>query len=172
MGIAADQQDIAVEKSLLETGLGAAPAVDDGSVPVIDISVGTNEEISQKLWDAATNVGFFTVVGHGIDSSIVDGAFRASADFFAQPIDIKNKQSPFAAHLNAGYEWKSQVRPSTGLADQKESLQITARSGSMDGRWPNENLRTKTMALLEAAHALAGRILSLLESKVCFDIMF
>lgn len=158
----ADQEDILVEKSLLMSGLGSAPAVDNGTVPIIDIS-GPRAEVADKLWHAATNVGFFIVTGHGIPQAIIDDAFDTSKEFFAQPLDAKQAQSPFAAHLNSGYEFMSQVRPSTGLADQKESLQITAREGCMDGRWPNDGLRSKAISLMEAAHSLAGQILDLLE---------
>lgn len=55
------------------------------------------------------------------------------------------------------------VRPSTGVADQKESLQVTARQGVMDGRWPSEDFKEKANALMNAAHELAGKILDLLE---------
>jgi len=54
--------------------------VEDG---VVD---GTAAEVAQKLWEAATQVqvGFFTIVGHGIDSSSIDAAFGASETFFEQ----------------------------------------------------------------------------------------
>ena len=59
----------------------------------------------------------------------------------------------------------SQVRPSKGLADRKEIMQITAREGCMDGRWPNDTFKSTTIALMEAAHHLAGRVLDLLEPR-------
>ncbi len=159
----ADLEDIGVERSLLVTGLGSVRAVDDGSVPIIDLSAGSDEVIAQKLWEAATTVGFFTVTGHGIPQALIDDAFKVSSTFFSQPVDIKKEQSPFEASLNSGYEYMSQVRPSTGLADQKESLQITARQGSMDGRWPDDHFKASVNSLMNAAHALANRILDLLE---------
>eukprot|EP00959_Pyramimonas_sp_CCMP1952_P063104 1318972-Pyramimonas_sp.AAC.1 len=60
-----------------------------------------------------------------------------------------------------------QVRPSTGTADQKESLQITARQGAMEGRWPQEppELRGASERLLDSALAVGRRILSLLEAR-------
>lgn len=161
----ADQEDIGVERSLLETGLGSAPAVDDGTVPIVDFSSGTEEEIAQRLWDAATSVGFFIVTGHGIPQATIDDAFKASSNFFSQSVETKQQQSPFEASLNSGYEFMTQVRPSTRLADQKESLQITAREGSMEGRWPDYDFRAKTLALMEGAHSLASKILDLLEPK-------
>ena len=85
------------------------------------------------MWEAATSVGFFTVTNHGVPEAAIEAAFDASAGFFARPLEDKHEASPFAAQHNAGYEYMSQVRPSTGTADQKESLQVTARGGAMDG---------------------------------------
>jgi tRNA(Arg) A34 adenosine deaminase TadA len=157
------EEDIAMERSLKETGLGSASVKDDNVVPTIDLSAGTDEEIRRKIWEAATQVGFFTVTGHGIDQRIIDDAFAVAADFFAQPVDIKTKQSPLDMSINCGFEHFAQVRPSTGVADQKESLQVTAREGAMEGRWPSDDYKEKTHALMNAANALAGRLLNLLE---------
>jgi hypothetical protein len=65
--------------------------------------------------------------------------------------------------INCGFEYYSQVRPSTGVADQKESLQVTAREGCMDGRWPTQEFQSKATTLLEQAHSLANRILDMLQ---------
>lgn len=154
-------QDIAVEASLKTTGLGSAAVVDDGVVPTIDLR--QKEKAAQKLWDAATQVGFFSVVGHGIPQSVIDDAFGVSEAFFAQSVEAKQQQSPGDMKNNAGFEYFAQVRPSTGVADQKESLQVTARKGVMDGRWPSQDFQSKAEALLQAAHTLAGQILDLLE---------
>lgn len=154
--------DIAVEASLLETGLGSAAVVEDGVVPIIDMSA-EDDVIAQQLWQAANTVGFFSVVHHGIDQSLIDKAFGTATDFFAQPLADKTSQSPLDMSINSGFESFSQVRPSTGVADQKESIQITARTGCMDGRWPNPEFQDVSQSLMEAAHGLANRLLTLLE---------
>lgn len=163
-------QDIAVEASLLTSGLGSAAVFDDGVVPTIDLSgmyidSTHKDKVAEQLWEAATQVGFFSVVGHGIPQSVIDDAFAASADFFAQPLEEKQKQSPGDMKNNAGFEHFAQVRPSTGVADQKESIQITARKGVMDGRWPSPDFRDKAEALMNASNKLAGEILTLLEPR-------
>lgn len=158
-------QDIAVEASLLTSGLASAAVVDDGAVPIIDMSVGTEEELADKLWEAATQVGFFTLVGHGIDQSVIENAFETSFSFFNQSVEEKKNQSPMDMSINCGYEHFAQVRPSTGLADQKESINMTARAGCMDGRWPSPDFKGKTEKLMNAAHALACRLLDLIEPK-------
>jgi isopenicillin N synthase-like dioxygenase len=121
------------------------------------------------MWSAACDVGFFTVVNHGISAGLIDAAFGASACFFSQPQTDKEAQSPFAKELNSGYEFMKQVRPSTGTPDHKESLQITARAGAMDGRWPliPPNFEATVRSFSKASHALGQRILNLLEPKGC-----
>jgi tRNA(Arg) A34 adenosine deaminase TadA len=161
--------DIDLERSLFTSGIGAAAASNDFSVPVIDMSKGTDEEIAEELWNAATTVGFFSVVNHGIPQEDIDQAFHVSKEFFSLSQEEKQLASPFARNLNAGYEFMSQVRPSTGTADQKESLQITAREGVMDDRWPSNpsNFRSTAETLLDKCYALSKRIMNLLESKAC-----
>lgn len=45
------------------------------------------DEIADQLWSAATDIGFFQVIDHGIDLAAVDHAFEMSARFFALPFD-------------------------------------------------------------------------------------
>ncbi|KAL7553829.1 hypothetical protein ACHAWF_017174 [Thalassiosira exigua] len=159
-------QDIENERQAKETGLATA-SVSNGTVPVIDLmSAASDDEIAEMIFTAATEVGFFIVVGTGISQDIVDAAFRESKHFFDLPLSAKEEQSPFERSLNSGYEYKKQVRPATGLADQKESFHITARRGCMDGRWPKDDeFRKHTELFIEAANGLAHRILDYLEQK-------
>ena len=161
---AAALQDIAVEASLQETGLGhAAVVVDDGrGVPIIDLR---DPNAADQLWKAATEIGFFIVTGHDIDPALIDAAFAGSQQFFAQSIEDKQSQSPLDMSVNCGFESFAQIRPSTGVPDQKESLQITARKSCMDGRWPSREFETVAQLLLKAAHALANRLCTILEPR-------
>lgn len=156
--------DIAMEASLKETGLGSAEVVDDGVVPTIDLSLPV-EEVTELLWKAATEVGFFVIVNHGMDLALIEAAFKESESFFQQSLEEKQAQSPVDMSINCGFEYFAQVRPSTGVADQKESLQVTARQGSMTGRWPSESFKKTAEDFLQAANELAGRLLDLLEPK-------
>ena len=127
------------------------------------------KKLREELWNAATTVGFFSVINHGIPQEDIDQAFQVSKEFFSLSQEEKQEASPFARNLNAGYEFMSQVRPSTGTADQKESLQITAREGVMDDRWPcnPSNFRPTAETLLDKCYELSKRIMNLLESKAC-----
>ena len=93
-------------------------------------------QIADELWSAAVDVGFFQIVDHGIDLAAVREAFATSERFFALPESVKSRY-PLQKALNAGWESRAQVRPSTGTPDQKESYQITRPH--MDGLWPSES---------------------------------
>jgi len=88
--------------------------------------------IIAELMDAATNVGFFTLSNHGISAADVDAAFALSREFFSLPDAVKAR-TPLNGK-NAGWEKNTQVRPSTGTADQKESMQL--QFARMEGLWP------------------------------------
>ncbi|KAI1621911.1 oxidoreductase domain-containing protein [Exophiala viscosa] len=91
------------------------------------------DKITAQLVEAAENVGFFCIVDHGISRQEVDDIFAQSARFFSLPDDVK-AHVPFSSAHNAGWEKNSQVRPSTGAADRKESYQMQFGK-NMDGRW-------------------------------------
>ena len=118
-----------------EAGLGAYGEEIEREIPKIDFSDYFNrrEAISDAIWDAATDIGFFQLVNHGIPDTLIDEAFALSAAFFDLPEETKLRL-PLKPGTNAGWEYKAQVRPSTGTPDQKESYQITLPR--MKGLWP------------------------------------
>lgn len=160
--------EVALERSLLASGIGSAATKEGATVPTIDMSL-PDEMVAEQMWKAANEVGFFTVINHGISKQSIDYIFDASKAFFSQSVKEKERQSPFDRSLNSGYEYYSQVRPSTGTTDQKESIQITAREGCMDGRWPSfpNSMRHVASTMSKEAHELACRIMTLLEPKAC-----
>lgn len=110
----------------------------DREVRVISMADFENrfDEIAEQLWSAARDIGFFQVVDHGIDMAEVNNAFAMSKKLFELPQEVK-EQYPLKRGQNAGWEYKSQVRPSSGTADEKESFQYTRPR--MDGLWPSED---------------------------------
>lgn len=102
-------------------------------MPVVDLGNPDEAAVAQALWEAASTVGFFSVVNHGIPLDQIYDTFACSNAFFAQSLEDKEAQSPFKSQLNSGFEHMTQVRPSTGLPDVKESMQITARGEAMVG---------------------------------------
>lgn len=130
-------------------------------------------EIADQLWQAATEVGFFQVANHGIDLARVHEAFAMTERFFALPEAVKARH-PLKKALNAGWESKAQVRPSTGTPDQKESYQITRPH--MDGLWPGEAALAGFQATMLAFEAqcweVGMKVLSCFADKLGFDSDF
>ena len=89
-------------------------------VPVIDL---TSPDAARRVWEAASTSGFFTVTNHGVDPGLIDQAFGASEAFFALGRAVNERQSPRCKTTNSGYDYMQQ-RPATGLADQKEALDV------------------------------------------------
>lgn len=111
------------------------------SVPIIDISPLHNgnkaqrDAVVEQLMKAATEIGFLQVVNHGIPATLIDGMFEQSARFFSLPLETKRKCTHDAGK-NTGFESYSQIRPSTGLPDNKESIQLGFVG--MEGKFPSD----------------------------------
>ena len=69
-----------------DSPLGTAP------LPVIDLSRFTSsgpgrEAFLAELRHAAHDVGFFYVVGHGVDRSVTDALVTSAREFFSLPLE-------------------------------------------------------------------------------------
>jgi len=127
-------------------------------------------EIADQLWDAAVDVGFFQIANHGIPLAKVREAFAMTERFFALPESIKSKY-PLKKALNAGWESRAQVRPSTGTPDQKESYQITRPH--MAGLVPTEEelqgFRETMLAFESHSWQIGMKVLSCFAYKLGFE---
>mmetsp|Transcript_31453 Transcript_31453/g.101039 ORF Transcript_31453/g.101039 Transcript_31453/m.101039 type:complete len:349 (-) Transcript_31453:54-1100(-) len=153
------EEDVALERSLLESGVGGASCTAAAELPLIDLDA---EGAAEAMWSAASSLGFFTV-RHGLR---LEDIFGVAEEFFEYDRETKEALSPYSASLNAGYEYMRQTRPSTGLADVKESIQITTRESSMEGRWPGTKFEAVVRAFASEANELAKKIMASLEGKL------
>ncbi|WP_018653970.1 isopenicillin N synthase family dioxygenase [Actinomadura flavalba] len=154
-----------------EAAMGGAGTETAREIRRIDLTgfAARREEITAQLWDAATEIGFFQVVGHGIDLAAVRAAFAEAERFFALPDEVKARHA-LRPGRNAGWESMTQVRPSTGTPDQKESFQITRPF--MDGLWPDAPFRATLLAFEAACWELAMRLLSCFATRLGLDDAF
>lgn len=124
--------------------------------------------VRDEIWAAATDIGFFQVVDHGIDLGEVRAVFAAAERFFALPDDVKAR---WPKRFNSGWERLMQIRPSVGVPDQKESYQITR--SKMDGLWPTddeiEGFATTMLDFERKCWTLAMDLLSLFAEKLGFE---
>jgi len=139
-------------------------------VPVIDLSdfEVRRPEIAEQLWDAAVNVGFFQLSHHGVPLAKVREAFATSERFFALPQAVK---AQYPLSRNSGWESLAQVRPSTGVPDQKESYQMTRPR--MAGLYPTEaelpGFKSTMLAFEQASWEVGMKVLSCFADKLGFE---
>ncbi|KEF54109.1 uncharacterized protein A1O9_09904 [Exophiala aquamarina CBS 119918] len=131
-------------------------------VPVISLKdfEYRREEITQQLVEAAETAGFLTLVDHGISVDEIKQQFAISKAFFALPHESKGK-TPHDLKTNNGWEYKAQLRPSTGVYDEKESLWLQRNS-----TWPSDedvpHFNSTTRAFMDKCAVISDRIVSCL----------
>lgn len=154
-----------------EATFGGIGGVKEREVPQIDLGDFEHRQadIADQLWDASTRIGFFQLINHGIPQAQIDEAFEYTARFFDLAHEVKAKY-PLEKGTNSGWEYKAQVRPSTGTADNKESYQITLPR--MAKLWPTGNelpgFRAVMLAFERANWALGMKVLSCFAMKLGF----
>jgi isopenicillin N synthase-like dioxygenase len=163
--------DYRLEELRKEARMGTAGSETTArAVPVIDLSdfESRRAEVTGQLWRAAVDVGFFQLRNHGVPVEQVRQAFAMSERFFALPRASKARL-PLAR--NAGWESLAQVRPSTGVPDQKESYQITRPR--MAGLYPDEGelpgFRANMLAFEQASWAVGMQVLSCFADRLGFE---
>lgn len=134
-------------------------------IPQISLSDFENriDEITTQLCSAAEKVGFFALTDHGIPVEQIKDMFTTSESFFNLPDDVK-ATVPWNPQ-NVGWEKKSQVRPSTGKADQKESYQLQFGE-NMEGLWIAEGhvpgFKEGSLEFMRAVQGISEKLM------VCF----
>ncbi|MGJ0184038.1 isopenicillin N synthase family dioxygenase [Corynebacterium glyciniphilum] len=154
---------------------GVGTETTDRAVPVIDVNNWdlTDQEWDAKaeeLWQAATTIGFFQLKNFGISKAEIEAAFAESRRLFALPKEtLETVAKPKGK--NVGFEHKSQIRPSTGTPDEKESYQLTRPL--MDGLWLDEEtlpgFRDNALSFESRCHDVAMRILEFFAVKLGFE---
>ena len=139
----------------------------DRPIPTISLADFDNriDEITSQLVSAAENIGFFSIIDHGISPDQVHAIFTESARFFSLPDTIK-ATVPFSSQHNSGWESKSQIRPSTGAADNKESYQMQFSSHHMSGKWLSDsilpNFQPNAMSFMHQCQTVSAKLM------ICF----
>ncbi|HMJ79278.1 MAG TPA: 2-oxoglutarate and iron-dependent oxygenase domain-containing protein, partial [Iamia sp.] len=142
-------------------------------LPRVDLSAG-EDEVAHRIDAACREVGFFTVVGHGVDPDLqvrMDAAARA---FFARPEEEKAE----LAMAHGGRAWRGWFplhgELTSGVPDHKEGIYFGRELPADDPRvvagrplhgpnlWPSDDLRDAVTAWMDAmtglGHALARAI--------------
>ena len=156
------------------------------AIPVIDLAPalagGTGlERVAAQVREASERVGFFYVQGHGVPQAIIDGAFAASREFHALPLEDKlalklNQNNIGYLPVNESMQRASTVHKAT-RPNYNESFFISHDRGPahpdvvagrpLRGRnqWPagHEGMRAAMVRYFEAMIALGERTLPVLD---------
>jgi isopenicillin N synthase-like dioxygenase len=132
--------------------IDASAAIQDSFVPVIDMAPyleGTPEgkrRVAEQLGRACREIGFYVIVGHGVDAGLVDQVETVSREFFDLPLAEKMKLHVGKAPGAVGYAavgdtalayTRGQVAP----PDLNESFQIAKVDVTDDLYFQNEAAR-------------------------------
>jgi isopenicillin N synthase-like dioxygenase len=110
-----------------------APNCSD-DLPIIDLTSlisgeAHRDEAIREISEACKNVGFFYIVGHGLDPQLFDELERLSSEFFARPLEEKMGISM----SRGGRAWRGffpvGAELTSGQADQKEGLYLGEELG-------------------------------------------
>ncbi|OKL61459.1 hypothetical protein UA08_03079 [Talaromyces atroroseus] len=112
------------------------------------------DSITSELIDSAENVGFFTVINHGLTNEEIERMFSNSYSFFALSDEVK-ATVPWSSK-NVGWEKNRQVRPSTGKPDTKESYQLQFGENMTDVWIAEAHLPDFKTTSLEFMHKVQG----------------
>jgi isopenicillin N synthase-like dioxygenase len=151
-------------------------------LPVIDLR-DPAAEAAAAIDDACRRVGFFYVVGHGVDPGLAETVDAAAREFFARPEDEKAA----IAMARGGRAWRGWFplggELTSGVPDGKEGLYFGAELGPEHPRvaagtplhganlFPGSppRLRDAVLAWLDAMTALGHRLASLVAEGLGLD---
>jgi isopenicillin N synthase-like dioxygenase len=152
---------------------------DDGhGLPVIDVAPvvaggAARREVAARIAAACREVGFFYVVGHGVDAGLQDELVRASRRFFARPLERKLE----IAMARGGLAWRGYfplgAELTSGRPDAKEGIYfgaelppdhpLVAAGTPLHGAnlWPPDlpELRDAVLAYMDALTGLGHALL-------------
>ncbi|KAK9823692.1 hypothetical protein WJX72_004661 [[Myrmecia] bisecta] len=119
------------------------------------------EQITEELMRAATDIGFFQVVNHGISQAEMDQAFAVGHRFLELPTDVKRKRpvdkSNFAYIL--GYSTED-----LSVGTLREAMFCGFDNARMSQLWPAEedcpHFKRDTLAWMHRCHEVTSRIMS------------
>lgn len=131
---------------------GALSGASDGFVPVIDIApylagmTNGKREVAAEIDRACREVGFYVIVGHGVDRQLIEDVEAVSREFFDLPLDEKMKvhlgSKPGAVGYSAiGDVALAYTRGQATPPDLNETFQIAKVDLTDDSYFRNEAAR-------------------------------
>ena len=163
-------------------------------IPVVDLA-GPRPEAVAQMRRALEQIGFFILVGHGVDQALIDQTFAEARRFHAQPDDAKmalrmNEHNNGYMAMGRYAVWTSDVN-ANDKPDLNEAFFTKRERGPGDpllrsgrrfvgpNRWPADlpGFRERVLAYTDAMDGLGARVLPICASALdlphdAFDAAF
>lgn len=101
------------------------------AIPLVDLGKFINgdehdrTQFVKEIGDAFHEVGFVGVVNHGVPKSLIDNFYKASKDFFSEPVSVKKKYEIVGMAGQRGFtSFGREHAKQSQVADLKEFFQI------------------------------------------------
>jgi isopenicillin N synthase-like dioxygenase len=155
-------------------------------VPIVDLG---GPDATRELDEACRTIGFFSIIGHGVDPTTVQTMLAATDGFFALPLDVKLGYRSPGPHINRGYAAKGTegLTYSLGVAGRPPDLfeafnvgpepappDLASRPEFAPNIWPADpaSLRPALLVYFQEVVALCHRITRLLALALDVDEWF
>lgn len=147
-------------------------------IPVVDLSQPDDTVVAKELVQAFRQIGFATLVYHGVPSTTIQKGFASSQQFFALPLDTK-LQYKYQSHTsNRGYiSMGSEKFESLTKPDRKETFDIGKEGEEgFQTPWPqeleNDGFKEDMLRYFQEFNDLNLRIMKLLAIGLGLDETF
>lgn len=103
-------------------------------LPILDLSAADRapEEFRARLREAAHEVGFFYLVGHGVPDAQIAGVLALAREFFVLPLEVKNEISQLRSPQFRGYS-RLGGELTNGRVDWREQIDIGPERPVIEG---------------------------------------
>src|SRR5262245_9684030 len=107
---------LSMEQSMTTTRIETVPVIDIG--PFLAGNAAGKAAVVSQVKQACEEIGFITVVGHGVPNNLLDDMQRVSYDFFNQPQDEKRKVFKQSSSAPRGYSGLSSASLARSLGKE------------------------------------------------------
>lgn len=142
-------------------------------LPLVDVSglassdLTDRQAVAQELGQAAREVGFLYVTGHGVSPELTQRLKARVKEYFAQPLERKMRHYIGQSSNHSGYVPEGEEQLSVNAVDNKETYDISFDYLPLEGRkpmlgpnqWPDlPGFKEDVKAYYDAVFALSNRL--------------